>query len=538
VTAKNSEGEASRTSERVVVPAGAGGSAPENLSAPTVSGQAALGAQLTCSEGAWSGSPAPTITYQWLRDGTPIASALAPAYTVVEADQGHVLSCNVAATNNEGVASKTSNLLEIPGSAPEDSEAPQVAGTAAVGEPLTCLKGAWTGAPAPTFTYQWLRNGVSIPSATAPTYILTSQDRGRSISCKVTAQNSAGTLAAISSNAVEVPALGPQNASAPEISGEPTVGQQLSCSPGTWVGAPAPAFTYQWLLDGTAIPAATASTFTVANADRGLTLYCEVTASNGEGSETATSKGIHIKGARPEDIELPQISGSPTAGQPLTCLRGIWNGQPPPSFAYQWLRDGTRIASATSSTYTVELADQGHLLSCLVTATNSEGRTDAESKGLAIFRPKVGIDLPAGDECPGGTERRRNSRHPSRAARACAAPRADRLPAKDRALQLLLRRPDRGQAGNLLVPECQHRPAFCRGKAARAGPVHHVVCSRRQQAGEAAPDEPWAEHVLPQHARSADLQGRVPQTARAPRDMARDGRDEPLMRAQRGEGQQ
>jgi len=254
---------------------------------------------------------------------------------------------------------------------------------------LTCLKGGWTGAPAPTFTYQWLRNGVSIPSATAPTYILTSEDRGRSISCKVTAQNSAGTLAAISSNAVEVPALGPQNASAPEISGEPTVGQQLSCSPGTWVGAPAPTFTYQWLLDGTAIPAATASTFTVANADRGLTLYCEVTASNGEGSETATSNGIHIKGTRPEDIELPQISGSPTAGQPLTCLRGIWNGQPPPSFTYQWLRDGTRIASATASTYTVELADQGHLLSCLVTATNSEGKADAESKGLAIFRPKV-----------------------------------------------------------------------------------------------------------------------------------------------------
>jgi hypothetical protein len=72
-------------------------------------------------------------------------------------------------------------------------------------------------------------------------------------------------------------------------------------------------------------------------------------------------------------------------GQQLTCQRGTWNGAPPPAFTYQWARDGTSITAAASSTYTAELADQGHILSCRVTATNSEGRAEAEStNGLAI----------------------------------------------------------------------------------------------------------------------------------------------------------
>ena len=90
------------------------------------------------------------------------------------------------------------------------------------------------------------------------------------------------------------------------------------------------------------------------------------------------------------DIEAPQVSGTPAVGQSLTCLRGIWNGQPPPEFTYRWLRDGTIIPSATGSTYTVELADKGHLLSCQVTASNGEGTAEAESSNaLAILRATV-----------------------------------------------------------------------------------------------------------------------------------------------------
>lgn len=388
VTATNSEGSASRTTERVVVAADAGGTPPANETAPTVSGEPAPGAPLTCSEGTWSGSPAPTVAYQWLRDGSPIASATSSAYLVVEADRGHALSCSVTAINDEGIASATSSgVLEIPGSEPQEIEAPQVLGTAAVGETLRCLPGRWSGVPTPTFSYQWLRDGVDIASATADTYMVSGEDRGESISCRVIARNSAGMVEATRSNGLEIRGGQPVNMTAPEVSGAPAVGTALTCSPGTWNGEPIPTYTYQWQLTGADIPSATSSTYTVAAADRGLVLSCRVTAHNREGIESAASNGVHVPGSRPADIEAPILSGTPAVGQQLTCLRGIWNGQPPPAFTYQWLRDGKSIPSAIGGTYTVELADQGHVLSCDVTATNTEGAAEAESSNaLAILR--------------------------------------------------------------------------------------------------------------------------------------------------------
>jgi hypothetical protein len=391
VTAANSEGSASQASEQVVVPAGGGGTAPQGGEAPTVSGQGALGASLNCSEGTWSGSPTPRIGYQWLRDGSTIAGATANTYVLAEADLGQTLSCRVTAINTEGVAfANSSNVLEVPGTAPEDIQVPQVFGTAAVGEPLSCSRGTWRGQPVPTFAYQWLRDGSGIPSATASGYTVTNDDRGRSISCRVTAQNSAGTLEAVSSNELEIPGNGPEDVEAPQVSGTPAVGETLTCSPGSWNAQPAPSYSYQWQLAGTDVPSATTDTYTVTNASRGLVLSCRVTANNGQGTQSAISKGVHVPGIGPRDIEAPQVSGTPAVGQSLTCLRGIWNGQPPPEFTYRWLRDGAIIPSATSSTYVVELADKGHLFACEVTATNGDGTAEAESSnGLAVLRGTV-----------------------------------------------------------------------------------------------------------------------------------------------------
>ncbi|MGA2320593.1 MAG: hypothetical protein ABSG95_07600 [Solirubrobacteraceae bacterium] len=397
VTATNSEGHASQSSEPVVVPAGEpGGSPPQSTEAPSVSGKPAAGETLSCSTGTWSGSPTPTLTYQWLRDGSTIPAATTSSHVVVEADEGHSLSCKVTAINNEGVASENSSPLEIPGSAPENLKEPQVYGTPAVGEPLACLRGTWSGSPTPTFTYLWVRdegpNETIIESATASTYKVGSEDEGHSLACEVTATNSAGSASKLS-KAILIPGRGPENIEAPRISGTPAVGATLTCLRGEWTGQPTPTYAYRWLLNGETVPTATAETFTVANADRGLLLSCKVIATNREGTGSATSAGLHVPGSRPQDIEAPQVSGTAAVGQQLTCQRGIWNGEPPPAFTYQWLRDGTSIASATSSTYTVELADEGHRLSCEVTATNSEGRTEALSgNSLTISTGTLGAE--------------------------------------------------------------------------------------------------------------------------------------------------
>jgi hypothetical protein len=51
----------------------------------------------------------------------------------------------------------------------------------------------------------------------------------------------------------------------------------------------------------------------------------------------------------------------------------------PSSFLYQWNRDGVAVSGATSSTYTVAVADVGGTLTCTVTAADSAGSTAATS---------------------------------------------------------------------------------------------------------------------------------------------------------------
>jgi uncharacterized membrane protein YgcG len=88
--------------------------------------------------------------------------------------------------------------------------------------------------------------------------------------------------------------------------------------------------------------------------------------------------------AAPVNTSPPVASGAPAPGQTLSCSNGSWTGYPPPTFTYQWLRDGTPIDDANTNTYPVQTADQEHGLACQVTATNSEGSETATSNTLQV----------------------------------------------------------------------------------------------------------------------------------------------------------
>jgi len=114
----------------------------------------------------------------------------------------------VTASNREGSAAAFSNAAHVPGEKPELLEAPQVStglGTppveeATVGQRLTCAPGRWKGQPPPQFTYLWLSDGVSIPSATGSVYSAEPTDLNHVLSCIVTATNGEGSASAESSN--------------------------------------------------------------------------------------------------------------------------------------------------------------------------------------------------------------------------------------------------------------------------------------------------------------------------------------------------
>jgi hypothetical protein len=84
----------------------------------------------------------------------------------------------------------------------------------------------------------------------------------------------------------------PVNTVAPAITGTAQEGQIVTCSTGTWTGTPTITFAYQWKRNGSNIGSATNSTYTLVTADVSQSITCQVTATNGAGSASATSNTI------------------------------------------------------------------------------------------------------------------------------------------------------------------------------------------------------------------------------------------------------
>jgi hypothetical protein len=84
----------------------------------------------------------------------------------------------------------------------------------------------------------------------------------------------------------------PVNTVAPAITGTAQEGETVTCSTGTWTGTPTITFAYQWKRNGSNIGSATNSTYVLVTADVAQSITCEVTATNGSGSASATSNTI------------------------------------------------------------------------------------------------------------------------------------------------------------------------------------------------------------------------------------------------------
>lgn len=151
---------------------------PENTVAPVVS---VAGSVLSVTNGTWTGSATITYTYAWLRDGVAIEDATDNEYTVVADDANAAISVVVTATNVAG--SVDADAVDAP---PANITAPEITGTAQVGQTLAVSDGTWSGEDL-TFAYAWFADDVAIGGATANEYTLIEDDEGAVITATVTA---------------------------------------------------------------------------------------------------------------------------------------------------------------------------------------------------------------------------------------------------------------------------------------------------------------------------------------------------------------
>lgn len=186
----------------------------------------------------------------------------------------------------------------------------------------------------------------------------------------------------------------------PAIVGTPSVGAQVASTSGSWDPAPT-TFAYQWVVDGTVIAGATASTYTPGPADAGRALTVWVQArKDGREPRWAPSASKVVQAGVVSNVELPTIAGAAEPGGTLTAAAGSWtpSGTSP---TYQWLRNGGAISGATANSHTLVAGDVGTTVSVRVTASKagfapasatSSGVVVSEQGGLpmtALSQPKV-----------------------------------------------------------------------------------------------------------------------------------------------------
>ena len=132
-------------------------------------------ATLRATSGSWSGE-GNAYSYQWLRftggAWVNIAGATGATYELVLADVGATVSVLVTATNPDGSGNRASAPSATVNAAPPvNTSVPFITGATLRGNTLTAAPGTWTG-PGISYAYQWQRDGVDIPGATAATYRL------------------------------------------------------------------------------------------------------------------------------------------------------------------------------------------------------------------------------------------------------------------------------------------------------------------------------------------------------------------------------
>ncbi len=182
----------------------------------------------------------------------------------------------------------------------------------------------------------------------------------------------------------------------PVVTGTAAVGQTLTVATGTWSPAGV-ALSTQWKVDGVAVSGATSSTFTLRAADLGKPVTVSVTGTlDGLTTVVKTSAPLTVA-AGTLTTTVPTIEGTAQVGQTLTATAAAW-GPAPVSVTYEWLRNGSPIATATGATYVVSASDLGTVLSVkatgikagyATTSTTSSGTaavTAAPATTVAVYR--------------------------------------------------------------------------------------------------------------------------------------------------------
>ena len=167
---------------------------------PTISGKVAVGSKVSCKEKPVAGA---TATYSWNVAGKKVSSGA--SYTIPGSAYKKKLSCTVSLRAGGGSASTaTSKATTVALGKPlKATKKPKLSGPGKVGKTEKVSKGSWSPR-ASTYSYQWFAGSKAIKHATKSSLKLKKSEKGKKITCRVTAHRTGYASGKATSKGIKV----------------------------------------------------------------------------------------------------------------------------------------------------------------------------------------------------------------------------------------------------------------------------------------------------------------------------------------------
>jgi hypothetical protein len=320
--------------------------------------------------------------YQWykitptatnaLSDGGKIAGSAGNVLTIANVLAADQASYSVTVTNPAGTAVSSNALLVVN----DPAILVEPAGSTNFDGSTVTL--SVTAAGTTALGYQWYQYGVPVYGANATTLTMANLVDSDAGIYTVVVSNSVGSVTSSPALLVTVaPLITTQPASVTVLQGQPA-----SFSVGVNGETP---FTYQWQLNGTALPGATNRIYSVNHATNALNAgNYQVIVVNPRGAQTSLAAALTV-------VVPPAITSSPTnviavVGQ--TVNFGVTATGTP--LAYQWSLASTNLPGKTGSTLAINVATNS-AGTYAVTVTNLGGLVTSGGATLTVYATAVPV---------------------------------------------------------------------------------------------------------------------------------------------------
>jgi uncharacterized protein YcsI (UPF0317 family) len=370
----------------------------------SVSGTSQEGHTLTAS--AVANDADAVITYQWqsLTGSTwsNISGATAATYTGAESDEGHQL--RVVATSGDpdgsGTTATSTATAAVVDIAPTLSVT--VSGTAQEGQTLTASAVANDSDAVVTYQWQSLSGSTwsNISGATGSTYTAAEADEDHQLRVVATSSDSDGS-GTTATSAATVAVIDITPTLSVTVSGTAQEAQILTAT--ATANDSDAVITYQWQsLSGSTwsnISGATAVTYTAVEADEGHQLHVVATSTDGDGSGTTATSAATAAVTDITPTLSVTVSGTAQEGQVLTASAVANDSDAIVTYQWQSLTGSTwsNISGATSSTFLVGEANEGHQLRVVATSSDSDGggttATSAATATVTDIAPTLTVSV-------------------------------------------------------------------------------------------------------------------------------------------------